>query len=342
MTADSVRGIGDPVVDLRSDAVTRPTVEMWEAMRSDPLVWTRDGDRTVGELERRIAELAGFPSALLVPTGTMANTLALLVSAAPGDVFVAHRDAHVLRAEGAAFRVLARLRAHSVEGIAGHPDEHHLEEVLGADVRPTLLWFENTHTYAGGTIARPETTRKLLSLARASGLSSHLDGARLWNAAVASDTDLSAFTHGFDTATLNLDKGLGCPSGAVLCGSSEAIRVAREKMVALGGVIAQQGLTAAAGLVAIQGYEELLRLDHSRARWLADGLRSANVDANVPETNIVFARVRDSTKALSSLARRGVLAFARDSHTVRFVTHRDIDESDLERVVAAAHLLASD
>lgn len=328
-----------PLVDLRSDAVTRPSPSMWEAMRSDLLVWSREGDPTVTELERRVAELAGFPAAVLVASGTMANTLALLVSTSPGEAFVVDRDAHILRAEGGAYRTLAGLVPHAVEGRAGHLDPEHVDRAVSEGLRPSLVSLENTHTFAGGTVATAEQMRGVADAAKRAGMGVHVDGARLWNAAVATGSDLADLTDGADTVTLNLDKGLGCPFGAVLCGTPSTILAARERMVGLGGVLAQQGLLAAAALVALDGRDAQMKRDHDLARTLADGLRGAGAVVDLPATNIVFVRVPDALRSLERLAQHGVLAFARDPETIRFVTHRDVGTEEIERVVAMGAVL---
>ena len=327
------------LVDLRSDAVTRPSPAMWEAMRADRLAWSREGDPTVTELERRVAQLAGLPAAVLVASGTMANTLALLAATSPGDTFVVDRDAHVLRAEGDAYRMLAGLVPHPVEGRAGHIEEQHVRRVVTTGPRPSLVWLENTHTFAGGTVATAAQMREVVATAKQAGMRVHVDGARLWNAAVASGSDLAMLTEGADTITLNLDKGLGCPFGAVLCGVPATIRAVRERMVGFGGVLAQQGMLAAAALVALDGYDAQMRRDHDLARTLADGLRGAGAAADVPATNIVLVRVPDAAGALKRLERAGVLAFARDPETIRFVTHRDVGAEEIERVVAMGAVL---
>lgn len=330
---------GRLLIDLRSDAVTRPSPAMWEAMRSDPLVWFRGGDPTVAGLEQRVAELAGFPAAVLVASGTMANTLALLVSTSHGDAFLVDRDAHILRAEGDAYRTLAGLVPHAVEGRAGHLDRGHVEQALKEGPRPSLVWLENTHTFAGGTAADPEQMRGVVGAAKRAGMGVHVDGARLWNAAIAAGSDLAGLSDGADTVTLNLDKGLGCPFGAVLCGTPPTIRAVRERMVGLGGVLAQQGLLAAAAMVALDGYGAQMKRDHDLARTLADGLRDIGAAVDQPDTNIVLVHVPDALRTLDRLARRGVLAFARDARTIRFVTHRDVGAEEIERVVAMGAVL---
>ena len=326
-------------VDLRSDAVTRPRPEMWEAMRSDPLDWSHDGDATVAELERQVADLVGKPAALFVPTGTMANALAAAVLARPGDRFVVDRTAHVLRSEGLSYQRIAGLEPYLVDGVRGHPTAAHLAEALAQSDTVSLLWLENTHTFAGGTLAAYQQDREMALAARDAGVRIHLDGARLWNAAVAGDRSMADLASVADTVTLNLTKGLGCPAGSILCGQPDVIDAARELALALGGFVAQAGLLAAAGLVSLRGFETAIARDHELAARLADGLRDAGVAVGEPETNIVLARVQDAVVVRDRLAVHGVLVFVRDPSTIRFVTHREIDPADIDHVVTMAGLL---
>lgn len=325
-----------PVIDLRSDAVTRPTSGMWAAMASDPLDWSRLGDRTVAVLERRVASLLDKPSALFVPTGTMANTLALVSWTAPDDVFVVDEQAHVIRSEDDAYSWVARLCAVRVPGERGHLSADQLEPLLHGRPRPTLLWLENTHTFAGGTVASAGATGRLVRLARQSGMRIHLDGARLWNASVAMGRPIAELAAAGDSVTVNLDKGIGCPGGAVLCGPVDLVETARRRMLGLGGVVAQAGMLAACALMALADPLAPIAGDHERAAILADRLRSAGHEVDEPDTNIVLVRVRDAEEACDRLGREGVLALARDPLTVRFVTHRDIDTAAIARAASVA------
>jgi threonine aldolase len=327
------------VVDLRSDAVTRPTPAMWAAMRADPQDWSRSGDPTVRALESRVAGLSGMDAGLFVPSGTMANTLALCTWTQPGDRFVVDAMAHVLRSEGEAFGRLARAIPIAVGHRHGIPDRGAVEAALSSGERPTLLWVENSHTFWGGTIAPVPATRELVEVATDQGLKVHIDGARLWNVAVAQATTVAELAAGADSVTLNLDKGLGCPAGSILCGSRDFVDEARGWAVAFGGVMAQAGILAACGLLALDDFEAALLRDHQLATRLARGLRDMGVAPTDPETNIVLVEVPDADAARAALAGRGVLAMARDAHTIRFVTHRDVDAHDIDRVVGLAHLL---
>ncbi len=326
-------------IDLRSDAVSRPRPAMWTAMQSDALVWSRDGDATVTQLEELVANLVNKPAGLFVPTGTMANTLAATILAQPGDAFAVDESAHILRSEGRSYERIAHLEARPVIGRKGHPTAVQLTEALTKSDRMTLLWLENTHTFAGGTVAKFSCDRELAQVARSAGVRIHLDGARLWNAAVASGQTMADLASVADTVNLNLSKGLGCPAGSVLCGPNDVIQSARELALALGGFVAQAGLLAAAGVVSLSGFEEAIERDHELAARLAAGLKDAGVDVDDPQTNIVLARVPNAFAARTRLADHGVLAFVRDASTIRFVTHRDVGATDIDRVIAMAKAL---
>ncbi len=321
-------------VDLRSDAVTRPSPAMWAAMQSDPLDWNRGSDATVAELEQRVATLTGKPAGLFVPSGTMANTLAACGWTQPGDHFVVDRYAHVLRSEGEAYARVARILPHAVSGTGGFPAPEEIEAVLESEARLSMVWLENTHTYAGGTVVPPQVEDFVAALRLR--VKVHLDGARLWNAAVAAARPLAELAAVADSVSVNLNKGLGCPAGAVLCGPVDFIASARDLMGAFGGSMAQPGLLAACGLVGLDDFESQVLRDHALAARLADGLRSAGLEVARPDTNIVLVAVQDAEATRSRLAHEGVFGFVRDPSTVRFVTHRDVDSDDIERAVAVA------
>jgi threonine aldolase len=329
-----------PLIDLRSDAVTRPSPAMWEAMQADPLDWSHGGDRTVRRLESRVAGLLGMTDALFVPTGTMANTLALLCSTHPGDTFVVEQTAHVLRSEGTAYHHLAGLRPVTVLGHRGHPGADQVADAAEDPSRPSLMWLENTHTFSGGTVAPRSNLDAVRDVADRRNMKVHLDGARLWNAAVAQGRTMAELAHGVDSVTVNLDKGLGCPGGSLLCGSANLVSAARERMVGLGGRLAQAGLLAACGLLATEDFESALRRDHELARELSEGLRRAGVEVDDPDTNIVLVAVDDAAAAQARLADSNVRVFARDSDTIRFVTHRDVGSAEIARVVELSALLS--
>lgn len=327
-----------PLIDLRSDAVTRPSEPMWAAMRADTLDWSRFGDRTVDRLERRAAELLGVEAAILTPSGTMANTLSLLVATEPGGSFLVEATAHVMRSEGDAYRLLAAAVPALFAAERGHPTIDAIDDALqrsaDADGRlPAVLWLENTHTWSGGTVIRPDETDAIGAWAVDRGIHVHVDGARLWNAAVATGASVARLVQGADSVAVNLAKGLGGPAGALLGGSAAFIAEARQRMVALGGGLAQAGIMAACGLVALDEPLRVVEADHRRAERLAMGLRDAGARLRPPPTNIVLVEVDDARLRCEQLAAQGVLTLCRDERTLRMVTHRDLDDAAIDAVV---------
>jgi threonine aldolase len=332
-------------VDLRSDAVTRPTERMWTAMRADPLQWSRIADATVRRLEERAAGLLGTADALLTPSGTMGNVLALLAWTRHGDRFIAERRSHVITSEDQAFARLAGLHAELLPGDRGRlsPDQVAAalaSRHLGVATRTPLVWLENTHTAAGGCATSAARIRAIEAAAGASGAAVHLDGARLFNAAIALDTPARSFVPERGSVTINLNKGLSAPAGGVLCGPSDLIREARQRMLGLGGVLSNAGLLAAAGLVALEDEMiERLRDDHDIAAALAQALSELpDVTLQRPETNIVRLELPSgiaASDAVAQLARNGVLALPYGEGTIRLVTHRHIEARHIMRVVAA-------
>jgi threonine aldolase len=288
------------VIDLRSDVLAPPTETMWEAMRAAELGWASIGDDpTVLELERRGAELLGKEAAVLVPTCAMANLAALLALTEPGDRVLVEPDAHIALSEGGWLHELAGLEV-------GEP--------------AAVVCLENTHTRRGGTVLGVAETAARAALAPRS----HLDGARLANAAVALGVPLAELAAPVDTVAFSLNKGLCAPAGALLAGEAAVIAVARVHLKRLGGAtIHKAGLLAAAGLVALDLVDRLAD-DHRRARDLA-----RLIGADEPQTNIVYADAD-----VEGLAARGVLALAYDGRA-RFVTHRGIDDDAVARAAEA-------
>jgi threonine aldolase len=291
------------MIDLRSDICSAPTEAMWEAMRSARLGWATYGeDENVNELERRGAELLGKEAAVLVPTCSLANLAALLALTEPGQRVAVDADAHIVVNEGDWLREIARL------------------EIGG---QAAVVCIENTHTRRGGTVLTPAETAELASRAPRS----HLDGARLANAAVALGVPLAELAAPVDTVALSLNKGLCAPFGTVLAGEAQTIAAARVQLKRLGGAtVHKAGIFAAAGLLALDMVERLAE-DHRRARELA-----RLIGAPEPETNIVLADL--GAGAVERLETRGVQAMEFDG-LVRFVTHRLITDDDVVRAAAA-------
>lgn len=329
------------VVDLRSDTVTKPDDRMRAAMAaaevSDNVL---DADPTLRAAEEKAAELLGKPAALWTPSGTMANLIALSLHLQRGDQFLATVDAHVLVDELGSAAWLAGGMPHAIETDAGpgRPSVTTVNRAAEAGhsgpyyaLRTRLLCLENTHTNAGGAVTPPDEHAQLVAAAKDNGLLVHLDGARIWNAAVALDVPPAALTVGTDTVTACFSKGLGAPVGSVVAGSRLFVEKARRMRQMLGGGIRQGGVLGAACLLALDNIDDLAA-DHANARRLASGLRELGWDAAEPETNIVLARVADLPRTMQVLGNLGVLALpAGDS--VRFVTHRDVTTEEIDEVL---------
>ena len=334
------------MIDLRSDTATRPTDGMRAAIAAAPVGdEQRREDPSVNALQERAATLLGQETALFVPTATMANQIALKLHSRPGDVLVAERHAHVVIYEYGGAAAHAGLMVETIEGRRGRFGVEDLEAVTvpstkSADQRPAVLALENTHNSSGGRCWPLDELRAVTAAARERGLRTHLDGARLLNAAVATGVAAAELGAPFDTVTLCLSKGLGCPLGAVLAGSRETIdRAWREKHL-FGGAMRQAGIVAAAGVYALDHHVDRLADDHARARRLAEGWEAAGlpVDLDQVETNFVQVDVGalglDQADALARLRDAGVgLSSTIHPTIVRAVTHLDVDDDAIDRAI---------
>jgi threonine aldolase len=337
------------IVDLRSDTVTTPTPEMRRAMADADVGDDAYGeDPTVRRLESLSAGLLGKEAALYVPSGTMANQLALRVLGRPGTDVLCGERSHVYRYEHAAAAGNARVQLRPLpdaEGVllardvarAAADQEHHLPEI-------SAVFLENTHMPASGRPWRLTELESVTAAAGAHGFAVHCDGARIWNAAIAVGVAPSELAAGTDTVMFCLSKGLSAPVGSVLCGPRHVIAAARAERSRLGGQMRQAGIIAAAGVVALETMVERLADDHARARTLADVLAElfpGSVDPATVETNIVCARA-DALPAdvLDRLVADGVRAGTIDVDTIRFVTHREVDDAGIARTVDALRRMA--
>lgn len=337
------------MIDLRSDTATRPTEGMRAAIAAAEVGdEQRREDPSVNLLQERAAALVGQEAALFVPTATMANQIALKLHSRPGDVLVAERHAHVVIYEYGGAAAHAGLMVEAIDGRHGRFGVAELEAVTvpgtkSADQRPAVLALENTHNSSGGRCWPLGELEALTAAARARGLRTHLDGARLLNAAVATGVAASELGRLFDTVTLCLSKGLGCPLGALLAGSRETIERAWREKHLFGGAMRQAGIVAAAGVYALDHHVERLAEDHARARRLAEGWHAAGlpVDLGQVETNFVQLDVgalglgRDD--ALARLREAGVgLSSTIHPTVVRAVTHLDLDDGAIDRAIELA------
>ncbi|MEO7429631.1 MAG: threonine aldolase family protein [Acidimicrobiales bacterium] len=325
-------------VDLRSDTVTRPTPEMRRAMADAEVGDDGFGDDpTVNRLQATFAELVGKEAALFVPSGTMANQIALRVLGRPGTVVFAGRRQHLVVREVGAAGVNGSAQIVTLDDADGTIDPEEITRWI-ADARvgwaaPSAMFVEDTHGEAGGRVWPLDRLRAL----GAAGLPVHLDGARLWNAAVASGTSMAERAAVSTTVTCCVSKGLGAPIGSLLAGPAELIAQARDERKRLGGMMRQVGVLAAAGLIALERVERLAD-DHGRARALADAAAArwpGSVDPATVETNIVRIEHADPAALLAHLDGAGVLAVPASSTMVRLVTHADVDDADLDRALAA-------
>lgn len=332
-------------VDLRSDTVTRPTAAMRRAI-ADAVVGDDvfGDDPTVIELQRRVAALAGKEAALFVPSGTMGNQLAVNAQTSPGDEVLVERDSHVFYYEQGGIGANSGCLAHVLHGERGLYSIAALEDAIhGEDdhvARVTLACVENTHNRAGGVIVPLERLRALSAAARARGVKLHLDGARLWNASVATGIPIADWAACADTVMMCFSKGLGAPVGSILVGDAAVVRTARRVRKRWGGGMRQVGVLAAACLHALDHHVARLAEDHTRALALAAGFRAApGVRVAEPETNIVFAELEHAAlepkTVLAALEARGVRMAQYGPRRLRAIAHLDVDDAGVERAIAA-------
>ncbi|WP_062389373.1 low-specificity L-threonine aldolase [Pseudomonas abietaniphila] len=331
------------VIDLRSDTVTQPTAGMRDAMARAPLGDDVYGeDPTVNRLESWLAERLGFAAALFVPSGTMSNLLGLMAHCERGDEYIVGQQAHTYKYEGGGAAVLGSIQPQPLDNQAdGSLDLDQVVAAIKADdfhfARTRLLALENTMQ---GKVLSLQYLAAARALTREKGLGLHLDGARLYNAAVKLGVDAREITQHFDSVSVCLSKGLGAPIGSVLCGSKELIAKARRLRKMVGGGMRQAGLLAAAGLYALEHQVERLADDHANAALLAKGLAELGFDVEPVQTNMVYVQIGDRAEALKAFcAERGIVLSA--ASRLRMVTHLDVSAAQMEQVVAAFAEFAS-
>ncbi|WP_339101816.1 low-specificity L-threonine aldolase [Pseudomonas sp. G166] len=324
------------VIDLRSDTVTQPSAGMLDAMASAPTGDDVYGeDPTVNRLEAELAERLGFAAALFVPTGTMSNLLGLMAHCERGDEYIVGQQAHTYKYEGGGAAVLGSIQPQPLEvqadgsldlvqvAAAIKPDDFHF-------ARTRLLALENTMQ---GKVLPLDYLARARQFTREHGLALHLDGARLYNAAVKLNVDAREITQYFDSVSVCLSKGLGAPIGSVLCGSVELIGKARRLRKMVGGGMRQAGILAAAGLYALEHQVQRLAEDHANAQRLAEGLRAAGYEVEPVQTNMVYVQMGERAEAIKTFAaERDVKLSA--APRLRMVTHMDVDRAQIDQVIA--------
>jgi threonine aldolase len=337
--------VAESLVDLRSDTVTKPTPAMRRAMAEAEVGDDVYGeDPTITALEERVAGMFGHEAALFVPSGTMGNQIGMRLVCEPGQEVLCDADAHVVTYEmGAAAAIFGISTRTVVSGAPGRGQGRLDAQQLIDQVRPKTDWHltataavavENSHNRGGGLVQPVNELRKLWNWSRGAGVAVHLDGARIWNAAVASGTELSTYGRLADTASVCLSKGLGAPVGSVLVASAERIATARLWRKRLGGGMRQAGVLAAAGLHALDHHLPRLAEDHEHAQLLAKRL---GVDPSTVETNMVVLDDVAAPVIAEAAKARGVLVSQVSARRIRLVLHLDVDRAAVDR---AADVLA--
>ncbi|MDH1728826.1 low-specificity L-threonine aldolase [Pseudomonas chengduensis] len=326
-----------PLIDLRSDTVTQPTVAMREAMMAAELGDDVYGeDPTVNRLEAWLANELGFAAALFVPTGTMSNLLGLMAHCERGDEYIVGQQAHTYKYEGGGAAVLGSIQPQPIDGEAdGSLDLAKVEAAIKQDdfhfARTRLLALENTMQ---GKVLPLDYLAAARELTRRRGLSLHLDGARLYNAAVKLGVPAREITQHFDSVSVCLSKGLGAPVGSVLCGSTALIAKARRLRKMVGGGMRQAGVLAAAGLYALQHQVQRLAEDHANAARLGAALTELGYSVEPVQTNMVYVQLGERAGQIKAfMAERGIAASA--APRLRLVTHLDVSAEQIERVIEA-------
>jgi threonine aldolase len=332
------------MIDLRSDTVTKPTEEMRKAMYDAEVgddVYNED--KTVKTLETIAAEMLGKEDALFVTSGTQGNQIAVLSHCSPGNEILLEADSHIFYYEGAAISAFAGVQPRTIQGYKGQMSASDIKSAIRVDdihmPETSLICLENTHNRAGGAVVPLENMRDIYQVASENNIPVHLDGARLFNAAVASNTKLHQYGELTDTIQVCLSKGLGAPIGSIIAGSSPFIEKARKWRKRLGGGLRQVGVIAAPGIVALTKMVDRLEEDHTRAKMLAEGLRQIpllSVENDV-DTNIIVVNISKTNKSveqfLELLKADGVLAVPFGSETVRFTTNYHISNDDIEKAL---------
>lgn len=332
------------IVELRSDTLTLPTPAMRRCMAEAEVgddVF--EEDPTVQRLESEVAALLGKEAGLFVPSGTMANQIAIRCLTEPGDEAIMEAGAHPFHYEAGGAAAISGVTIRLVTGIGGHlnpalvrgsvrsPNVHH--------AHPSLLSIENTANRGGGTVLGVAQSAALVETGRSLVMKLHLDGARLWNAAAALQVPEAELAAGFDLACVCFSKGLGAPVGSLIAGTSERIKKARKVRKMLGGGMRQVGILAAGALYAVHHHRARLVEDHGRALNLWEGLRAAGWEAERPQTNMVYVKADDAPALSAKLAESGIRCIALSMDQIRLVTHLGVDDAGIEHTISVLRQL---
>ncbi len=337
----------DHLIDLRSDTVTKPTPPMRRAMAEAEVGDDVFGeDPTVNALQERVAKLLGKEDAIFVPTGTMANQLAIKSHTQPGDEVITEATSHLYNFEGGAGGAISGVQFYCVKGTRGILDPSQIEEA----VRPIdhhfavtrLICLENTHNRGGGSIYPVDKMADIYRVAKARGFLVHLDGARLWNASVAAGIPPRQYAQWADSVSVCLSKGLGTPLGSLVTGSKVFIdRVHRFRKM-FGGGMRQVGIIAAAGIYALDHHMERLKEDHENAKHLARGLKElkgVSIDPEEVQTNIIILKIAEAEttapRVVEAMRKHGVLIHLIGKAQIRLVTHLDVTREDIHKALTA-------
>ena len=337
--------MAEGTVNLYSDTQTRPTEGMRRAIAEAEVGdEQRFADPTVTALQERVADLLGQEAGLFLPSGTMCNAISFRIHVGPGgDEILLDRTSHPINAEAGGPAAISSAMMHVLDGDGGRFTAAQVQEAIRPPdrylPRSRLVSVEQTTNLAGGRIWPQQQIRDVLDVARAHGMRTHLDGARLLNAVVATGVSAADYASGFDTAWIDFTKGLGAPVGACLAASRELIEEAWRYKQMWGGAFRQSGIVAAAGLYALDHHVERLADDHANARFLAEGLAElpgVELDPAAVESNIVILTVADPGGFVDALGRAGVQVSRVGPTLIRMVTHLDVDRAGCERALAAA------
>jgi threonine aldolase len=335
----------DRPIDLRSDTVTKPSQGMRDAMMQAPLgddVW--GDDPTVNALQEKCASMFGKEAACFVPSGTMANQTAIRSNTQPGDEIIVHKESHIVHYEAGGAAALSGCAFALASGDRGFFTPNDVRSLFRADDdhfgMSKLVSLENTHNRGGGSIWPLQQVIDVCKSAHELGLKTHLDGARIWNAIVETGIDAETWAAPFDTVSACFSKGLGCPAGSIVVGDKQTIYRVKRARKMFGGTMRQSGILAGAALYAIENNLDLLQIDHNHAKMLVDGLATIDgVTSNreTTQTNLVFFDIDkmlgDGPTLCRKLWENGVLAESLDLQRIRYVTHLDVTESEIERAI---------